>query len=76
MEPADPKPTSGEYKMEEYLGSEGSQPHTRPTSPGFQCQEEKSPYNWAIKTSGHGSAEEIVGFSDLSSWRALNMDFL
>ena len=27
---------------EGYLGSEESQPHTRPPSPGFQCQEDKS----------------------------------
>ena len=25
------------------LKSEGSQPHTRPPNPGFQCQEDKSP---------------------------------
>ena len=29
--------------QEGYLGSEGSQPHTIPPSPGFQCQEDKSP---------------------------------
>ena len=36
-------PTGGGYKMEGYLRSEGSQPHTRLHRPGFQCQEGKSP---------------------------------
>ena len=37
---------------EEYLGSKGTQPHTRPPSPGYQCQEEKPPELLAVKTSG------------------------
>ena len=28
---------------EEYIGREGSQPQNRPSIPGFQCQEDKSP---------------------------------
>ena len=34
-----------------YLGSEESQPHTGPYSPGFQSQEDKSPQLLAAKTS-------------------------
>ena len=37
---------------EGYHRSEGSQPHTGPPSPGFQCQEDKSPQLLAVKTSG------------------------
>ena len=37
-----PNPTCGGYKMEGYLGSRGSQPHTRQPSPGSQHQEDKS----------------------------------
>ena len=33
------------------LKKEGSQLHTRPPSPGFQCQKEKSPYLLAVKIS-------------------------
>ena len=32
-----------------YLRSEESQPHTRPPSPGFQCQEDKSAQLLAAK---------------------------
>ena len=34
--------------------SEESQPHTRTSSPGFQCQEDKSPQLLAAKTSRDG----------------------
>ena len=37
--------------QEGYLRREGSQPHTRAPSPGFQCQEEKSPQILVVKTS-------------------------
>ena len=37
-------PTPTRIKIQEgYLGNEESQPHTRPPSPGFQYQEDKSP---------------------------------
>ena len=36
---------------EAYLGSEQSQPHTRPPSQGFQCQEDKSQKLLAAETS-------------------------
>ena len=35
-----------------YLGSKESQPHTRPPSPGFQCQVDKSLQLLAAKTCG------------------------
>ena len=42
MEQAGPTPAWIKI-WEGYLGSEESQPHTRPPSPGFQCQEDKPP---------------------------------
>ena len=35
----------------EYLGSKESQTYIRSPSPGFQCQEDKSPKLLAVKTS-------------------------
>ena len=37
-----PTPMCGRSKLGGYLGSKGSQPHSRPPSSGFQCQEDKS----------------------------------
>ena len=46
-------PTPVWIKIQEgYLGSEKSQIHIRPPSPGFWCQEEKSPQLLAAKTNG------------------------
>ena len=40
------------FKIQErYLGSEECQPHIRPPSPGFQCQEDKSPWILSANTS-------------------------
>ena len=36
---AGPIPMCGGYKLGKISWSEGSQPHTRPSSTGFQCQE-------------------------------------
>ena len=36
-------PCVADKNQEGYLEIEGSQPQTRPLSPGFQCQEDKSP---------------------------------
>ena len=52
---------------ERSLRSKGSQPNTRPPSPGFQCREDKSPEFLAVKTSEGGVVEETVGFSGISS---------
>ena len=49
MEWAGPTPTWTKIQ-EGYLGSEESQTHIRIPSPGFQCQEDKSPQ--AVKNSG------------------------
>ena len=38
--------------QEGYHGNEEPQSHTRPPSPGIQCQEDKSPQLLAAKTSG------------------------
>ena len=51
MEWAGPIPTWIKI-LEGYLRSEESQTHTRPPSPGFQGQEDKSPQLLAVKTSG------------------------
>ena len=54
---------------EAYLRNEGCQPHIRLHSPGFQCQEDKSPQLLPVTTTGVGAAEETVGFPGGSSWR-------
>ena len=46
-----PHPRVVDKNQERYVRSEGSQPHTRPSSPGVQCQEEKSPKLRTVKTS-------------------------
>ena len=43
--------TVADKNQEGYLRNKQLEPHTRPPSPGFQCQEEKSPYDLAVKTS-------------------------
>ena len=43
MEQAAPHPCVVDKNKEGYLQSKGSQPYTRQHSPGFQCQEDKSP---------------------------------
>ena len=48
--------------QEGYLKSEESQPHTRPPSPGFQCQEDKSPEILAAKKS-----RDLVGGRNFQS---------
>ena len=54
--------------QEGYLGSEGSQLHIRPPSPGYQCQEEKPPKLVATKTNGFGVGEKkTTGFPGSSS---------
>ena len=50
-EQAGPTPMSIKI-WEASLGSEESQPHIRPFSPVFQCQEDKSPQLLAAKPSG------------------------
>ena len=53
-----------------YLRSEESQPHTRHPSPGFQCQEDKSPQLLATKTNPEiESMEETSGAPSSSSYR-------
>ena len=47
-----PNPDAVDKNQEGYLGSKGSQPHTRPPTPGFQCQEDKSPSLLIVKSSG------------------------
>ena len=47
-----PHPHVVDKYWEGYLGSEGSQPQTRPPSPGFQYQEGKPPSRLAVKMSG------------------------
>ena len=42
-EQAVPYPYVVDKNQEGYLRSKESKPHTRPPSPGFQCQEDKSP---------------------------------
>ena len=44
--------------QEGYRGSEESQPHTRPPSPGSQCQEEKSPNFWLQKPAGTEAVDD------------------
>ena len=53
--------------QEGHLKSKESQPHTRPPSPGFQFQEDKSHNFWLEKPVGVGAAEETVGFLSVSS---------
>ena len=43
-----PHPRVADKNWEGYLRSKGSQPHTRPPSPGLQCKEEKSPQFLAV----------------------------
>ena len=47
-----PHPHEPNKNQEGYLRSKWSQPHTRPFSPEFQCQEDESPQLLAVKTSG------------------------
>ena len=53
-----PHPCVVDKVWEGYLGSKESQPHTRPTSPGFQGQEDKSPQLLAAKPSRVDLVEE------------------
>ena len=53
--------------QEGYLGSEESQPHTRPPCPGFQLQEEKSNNSWLQNPAGIESVRETSGVSGSSS---------
>ena len=57
-EQAGPTPKCGDKNWEGYLGSEESWPHTRPPSPGSQCQEEKSPNFWLQKPAGTEAVED------------------
>ena len=50
-EGAGPTPTWIKIR-EGYLRSEESQTHTRPLSPEFWCQEDKSPQLLSVKSSG------------------------
>ena len=61
---------------EGYLGSEESQTNTRPQSPGFQCQEDKSPNFWLQKPVGIESVEEAAGALSSSSWETHTWTYL
>ena len=58
-----PGPRAVDKYWEGYIRNEGSQPHTRPPSSGFQCQENESPSLLAVKAVWGGVVEEAAGFS-------------
>ena len=60
------------------LKSEGSQPHSRPPSPGFQFQNEKSPELLAIKINGDWGwgSQRVARVPDSSSYKAWAWTYL
>ena len=52
--------------QERYLGSEESQPHTRPPSPGFPCREISTHNFWLQNPAETESVKETAG--SLSSY--------
>ena len=60
-------PNVVEKIQEKYFGSKESQPHIRPPSPGFQCQEDKHPYLLDQKSVGIEAMEETSGIPSSSS---------
>ena len=67
MERASPTPCMVDRNQVGYLRSKGSQPHTTRPSPGFWCQQCKSPSLLAVKTGRGGAMEETAGLSGVSS---------
>ena len=74
MEQVVPHPRVVDKNQEGYLRSERSQPHIRPRSPGFQCQEDKSPQLLALKISGGWGSGRNCN-SQLSPLKGPTMDF-